>query len=660
MQLPEENVPVPSPVTIDATRFRDAQGRHVILRGVNLGGDCKLPAGSEKATHMPTDFADHRDVSFVGRPAPLDELDAHLARLVHWGFNSLRLLTSWEAVEHTGPGLYDEAYLDYLTEVCARAGRHGLRVFIDFHQDVWSRMSGGDGAPGWTWEAAGLDFTRFHIADAALVMQYNYDPAMGGRQPSYPTMSWPSNYAAPANGIIWTMFFAGETFAPTARVGDENIQTYLQRHYFGAVRAVAERVADMDHVIGFDTLNEPGVGFIGKAFDRRDAGLGGLAWSPLDALAASSGISRELPLVELGKGEVGTRRVNANRVSIWLPGRADPFLDADAWGCDDTGEPVALKPDYFTHKDGREIDPERDFFAPFFARVADTIRSIRSDWLVFAEINPFDAAMGRGFPEGTPERAVNASHWYDFAILATKTFDVAASTNPLSGKQRLGRRALEEDYVSELTMIKAAGDKLNGGAPTLIGECGIPFDMNNGEAYARWARGERTADIWTGHVTALDLMYNAFDRLLLSSTLWNYTVSNANDPMLGDGWNQEDLSIWSSNQATYPEDPDSGGRAVPGFCRPYVQAAQGELLSQRFDSRDCSFAATVLVDLDAGPTEIFLPRRLYGTAPEVTAGSATVSYSGQIITLMARESGPLEIYVDYQAGAATKDKTYGN
>ena len=72
-------------------------------------------------------------------------------------------------------------------------------VFVDFHQDVWSRMSGGDGAPGWTFEAVGLDFTKFHAAGAAHVMQYKYDYAKGGRQDAYPQMTWSSNYRLPAN-----------------------------------------------------------------------------------------------------------------------------------------------------------------------------------------------------------------------------------------------------------------------------------------------------------------------------------------------------------------------------------------------------------------------------------------------------------------------------
>ena len=205
------------------TRFVDRHGRHVLLRGVNLGGDCKVPFTPNGHSYLPTDFGDHRGVSFVGRPAPLDELDGHLARLRHWGFNCLRLLTTWEAIEHAGPGEHDQAYLDYFAQVCRRAGDHGLHVFIDFHQDVWSRMSGGDGAPGWTFEAAGLDFTKFDAADAAHVMQWRYDHRLGGRQASYPQMSWGGNYSRPANGIMWTLFFAGEVFAPSAIVEGVNL-----------------------------------------------------------------------------------------------------------------------------------------------------------------------------------------------------------------------------------------------------------------------------------------------------------------------------------------------------------------------------------------------------------------------------------------------------
>ncbi len=112
-------------IQIDGNRFKDSHGRHVILRGVNLGGDCKVPY-PRGGTHFPTDFSDHRAVSFVGRPFPLAAAAEHFGRLRHWGFNCLRLLTTWESVEHAGPGSYDSEYLEYFAELCRLAGDHGL------------------------------------------------------------------------------------------------------------------------------------------------------------------------------------------------------------------------------------------------------------------------------------------------------------------------------------------------------------------------------------------------------------------------------------------------------------------------------------------------------------------------------------------------------
>lgn len=597
----------PGKLEIDGTAFRDEYGRHVILRGLNFGGDSKLPVTSDAGTWLPTDFASHRAVSFVGRPAPLEDIDSHFARMRHWGFNCLRFLTTWEAVEHQGPGHYDEAYLDYIAEVCARAGKHGLQVFIDFHQDVWSRMSGGDGAPGWTFEAAGLDFTKFHVADAALLMQHNYDYRLGGRQASYPTMAWGSNYARPANGIMWTLFFAGADLAPAACVDGVSVQHYLQDHFLGAMHAVAERVAHLENVIGFDTLNEPGSGYIGKSIDQPIFSPQGPMWSPLDGLAVASGHTRLLPVFRFGEGIVGTQSVNESGTSIWLPGRDDPFRINGAWDIDASNNAVVLEANFFQQCQGREIDLERDCMAPFFNRVAETVRSVRDDWLVFAELDPIDAMKGHGYPAGMPPRTVNASHWYDISALMTKQFDPGHQVHILTGEVRESPQAIEDGHVRELGVLSAAGDALNGGAPTLIGECGIPYDMNGAASYEKWQAGEREPGIWAAQTAALDLMYNAFDRLLLSSAQWNYTVSNRNDPMKGDGWNQEDLSIWSIDQ-TIPGDWLSGGRAVEGFCRPYVQAAQGRIVRQRFDRACGTFEAVIDIDPSiAAPTQVFVP-----------------------------------------------------
>ncbi|WP_293553527.1 cellulase family glycosylhydrolase [Parvibaculum sp.] len=665
--VPDMNSPIETKLKplarlrIEGDRFIDEQGRQVILRGVNLGGDSKMPYPGG-GTHHPTDFSDHETVSFIGRPFPLDEADEHFSRLAAWGFNCVRLLTTWEAVEHAGPGLFDEAYLDYFAAICARAGDYGLYVFIDFHQDVWSRMSGGDGAPGWLFEKVGLDFTRFHAAGAAHVMQHKYDFRRGGRQAeNYPMMSWAQNYRFPVNGIMWTFFFAGRDFAPDLMIDGMNVQDYLQRHYLESVAAVAKRVSHLQNVIGFDSLNEPSSGFIGIEMSYRHVGRTaerpapvrpGLAWSPLDGLAVSRGVAREIP--DLGfsvaeKSVVPLRNVIANtaHTSIWRDGAIDPFEKAGAYRVSHNGDVEVLREDFFQTVGGRRVDVARDYMAPFFKEMARTIRAQAIDWLLFVELDPFAVMRGHSFPDDTPENAVNASHWYDFVTLSTKRFGYPLYLNPYSGSTLEGRE-IEKSYVEQLTLVRDASHNLNArrGAPTLVGECGIPFDLDNGEAYAAFHAGDHSDAPWRKHIVALDFMYNAFDALLLNSTQWNYSASNRNDPAIGDGWNQEDLSIFSRDQQLDPDDIDSGGRALVGFVRPYVRKAGGTLRRVSFDRESGVFLAEIEARANVA-SEIFLPRRQYPQGFRIEADGARIVHDDtrQLVEITAGQSGLLAIRI---------------
>jgi hypothetical protein len=48
---------------------------------------------------------------------------------------------TWEAVEHFGPGIYDDDYVAFLIALIRKAtDDYGFRVFVDPHQDVWSRQ----------------------------------------------------------------------------------------------------------------------------------------------------------------------------------------------------------------------------------------------------------------------------------------------------------------------------------------------------------------------------------------------------------------------------------------------------------------------------------------------------------------------------------------
>ena len=620
-------------IAVRGDRFIDAQGREVMLRGVNLGGDSKVPF-PHGGTHIPSDFSDHRTVSFIGRPFPLAEADIHLRRLRHWGFNSLRLLTTWEAVEHAGPGCYDEAYLDYYTRICELAGAHGFYVLVDFHQDVFSRMTGGDGAPGWVFDAVGLDFTRFASADAAHVMQacYDYQDPRPRQPERYAQMSWANNYNMPANGVMWTLFFGGARFTPDFHIDGQNVQDYLQGHFFGAQRALAERVAHLPHVMGFDILNEPSSGWIGRSLSRPHLKktaedprpvLPGPAWTPLDSLAALQGMRRELPnmvisLPRLGIVQKGTRIANPQGVRVWLPGREDPFEAAGVYRRE-AGAVIGLREEFFQQQAGQRVDLANDHLAPFYERATANLRAVRPDWLVFAEPDLL-ADPQHSFPRQLPRDTVNAGHCYEVTTLVLKRVLEPVGVNLMHGRVLFGARRIEADYRHELMQVQRCSERVNGGCPTLIGEFGIPFDLRDGRAYRAFAAGDHGPRPWRAHVRALERMYNALDSLGLSAMQWNYTAGNRNHLAIGDGWNQEDLSIFSEDQRTNPADLDSGGRALDGFVRPYPRFIQGRLRRMHFDPRKPRFELCLDADPDvAAPTEIFVPARRFPNGYRIDA-----------------------------------------
>ncbi|MBN2498112.1 MAG: cellulase family glycosylhydrolase [Deltaproteobacteria bacterium] len=130
-------------LTVDGTRLLDSLGREVMLRGVATGCRAKV------APYFAFAFRESGLAGHASAP-PFDEAaGAFLDRVVGWGHNWIRLPFSWQALEPE-LGSYDQAYLDrYLALIDAAAAR-GLRVVVDFHQDVYCEHFCGDGFPIWT------------------------------------------------------------------------------------------------------------------------------------------------------------------------------------------------------------------------------------------------------------------------------------------------------------------------------------------------------------------------------------------------------------------------------------------------------------------------------------------------------------------------------
>ncbi len=597
--------------------FKDEHGRTLILRGVNLGGSSKVPWG--RATCIREGFFDHRNVSFVGRPFPLEEADEHFARLRAWGFTFLRFLITWEAVEHAGPGIYDREYLDYLYEVVRKAGEYGFHLFIDPHQDVWSRLSGGDGAPGWTFEVVGMDPTRFLETGAAIVHAVHGDP--------FPQMIWPTNYTKLAAATMFSLFFGGNLFAPRTRVDGEPVQEFLQRHYINAVKEVARRLKGLPHVVGYDTMNEPSPGFIGCPDLRMPWGtmrLGEVP-TPYQAILLGSGFPQEVTVWEislLGMNPRGRRLVNPHGARAWQEGRECVWRENGVWDLGPDGEPRLLRPHHFAQIEGRPVSFAEDCLRPFLERYAHEIRSVNPEAIIFLEGEP-----GQPPPRWDLARVpnvVNAPHWYDAITLLTKQFNPHLTLDIRTGRPVLGRRRVERAFAGQLRLLKEWGAKQMGDIPTLIGEFGIPFDMDEKRAY-------RTGD-FRRQVQAMDLTFRAIEANLLSGTLWNYTADN--DNRRGDQWNDEDLSIFSRDQQADPNDPNSGGRALEAVVRPYAPRVAGEPLRMGFDLKRRVFHLSFRHDPAVqAPTEVFVPALQYpnGVRVEISDGEYHLDQAAQTL-----------------------------
>ena len=74
-----------------------------------------------------------------------------------WGFNLVRFLVFWDAVEPV-PGQYDGAYLDRVEQRLDWFHEAGILVLLDMHQDVYARRFCCDGAPEWAIRDDGLPF----------------------------------------------------------------------------------------------------------------------------------------------------------------------------------------------------------------------------------------------------------------------------------------------------------------------------------------------------------------------------------------------------------------------------------------------------------------------------------------------------------------------
>ncbi|MBB4717405.1 hypothetical protein BJ965_007287 [Streptomyces luteogriseus] len=129
-------------VTVRDGRFTDAHGREIVLRGYNVSGETKL--------------AENKGLPFA---SVADARKSATALRALGGGNTVRFLLSWAYAEPER-GQVDTAYLAAATDQMKAFLDAGIRVYPDFHQDLYSRYLfdtdswyTGDGAPKWAVDA---------------------------------------------------------------------------------------------------------------------------------------------------------------------------------------------------------------------------------------------------------------------------------------------------------------------------------------------------------------------------------------------------------------------------------------------------------------------------------------------------------------------------
>ncbi|ORY70465.1 glycoside hydrolase superfamily [Pseudomassariella vexata] len=714
-------------IRIQDGHFTDGYGRTLSLRGLNVSGSSKLPTEPNGLSHLTEGFFEHRTVTFVGRPFPIEEAHLHFRRLQAWGLPLIRLLVTWESIGHAGPNPntdLDLEYIAYLRQIIELMPKYDIKCFVCAHQDVWSRFSGGSGAPGWTFEAAGLDIEAFTDTGAAYV--HGQDDArravapVNEREPSGPFV-WPSGYQKLAASTMATLFWAGDSLAPELKCRrsplhgngtpeDVSVQSFLQDSLIEAFGRLADEVGPLEACLGFEPMNEPHRGLI-HLHDfhswNYDTELHiGYYPSFAEALALGSGYAQQVPYY-VKSWPFPTRISHRTRVdprgrSAWLPLESHKVAVADrpqgmgrcvwrahgVWKWDEKKQaPVVLQKDYFEydHRSGHEgerIEWYRDCYAPFIRRFTERTSRQRSSHLCFVEPipnefmppwQPNESELTTAHRQQTyatrtlitterPRNFVYTPHFYDLNVLFSKAHNwMSVNVQGLSRGMFIlrglyfGVQGLRKNYRAQLRNILHYGRASLSHVPVIIGEVGIPFDINDKTAFA-------TGD-YDIQRQLMNALIAAMEDNLLGFTLWNYNPHNCVE--WGDGWNKEDFSVTNGDEIVEHGDvrPDyrnkshegdelyRGGRVLDVVIRPYAIKIAGEPLRSDWDPRTLRFefdweSKSEKVDIGKGDkarlTELFLPKYHYEgheLKVEVSDGEWEVDWERQTLYVRHRVHG---------------------
>jgi hypothetical protein len=206
-------------LTVSNGRFVDGQGREVVLRGYNVSGETKLD--------------ENHGLPFA---SVADAKKSATALRALGGGNSVRFLLSWAYAEPVR-GQVDTAYLAAATAQMGAFLDAGIRVYPDFHQDLYSRYLfdpdswyTGDGAPQWA-----VDLGNYPDEYCGICLLWGQNITQNGAVKAAQYDFWHNAYGLQ------------DSFLTTA----QKVMAYIKQNL---------TTEQFTGVLGFDPYNEPYAG----------------------------------------------------------------------------------------------------------------------------------------------------------------------------------------------------------------------------------------------------------------------------------------------------------------------------------------------------------------------------------------------------------------
>ncbi len=536
--------------------IKDSHGRARIFRGFNFGG-IKAP--------QPVENGNTGIVSFTDRPFPETEADEIFRRLTDVGCTLLRWGITWEAIEHEGPEQYDEDFLAYTRRMLKKAAEYNITVIVQPFQNAWCRLTGGCGAPLWTLEKVG--FNKELLADCGAV--YTKEAA---RKDGYEFWPWQLNYQRYVSQTMFTLFFAGNTFAPDCKIEGISAQDYLQEHYIAAMYHAARRLKDCENIIGFGIMNEPNSGYIGisnlDSFILPDVPEG-VACTPFAGMKAASGLISTYNHFEVKHSGLNLKKrviINDKRNSGEKAIESCPWKAAGVWH-EENGEAILDKPDYFYMRNGQPVDFSDDYLRPFQQMFMEALQKKHPEYIFFTECIP------AGITDG---------------------FNTAGIFSCYDSRISMYRKAKTEwlENTSQMVMNKAESFFAEG-VPAIMGDFGVPMNMMHGSKEERLNFNSQE-EVFTAYMETAE-------KELISTVLSEFSPCGTEK----DASCTADFNVYNAVLKQF--------KAEKGFSRPYPIAVAGKPVSFQFHTDGIPFfefewdSAICPPDTNDADTEIFIP-----------------------------------------------------